>query len=103
MAGLPADVGRVESGEELAEEFVELLLPVGRQMSPHRRRVGQRWCGRLRARGVLGRRMVSDIRLLRCVHRGVAGTTRPARATDRKSTRLNSSHMSISYAVSCLK
>src|SRR5438477_5887434 len=27
----------------------------------------------------------------------------PGRATDRKSTRLNSSHMSISYAVFCLK
>src|SRR4051812_49722177 len=29
--------------------------------------------------------------------------TRPARPADRKSTRLNSSHMSISYAVFCLK
>jgi hypothetical protein len=27
---LLADVGRVESGEELAEEFVELLLSTGR-------------------------------------------------------------------------
>jgi hypothetical protein len=42
MADLRAGVGRVKSGEELAEEFVELLLPVGRQMSPHRRRVGRR-------------------------------------------------------------
>jgi len=50
----------VESGEELAEEFVELLLSVGRQMSPHRWRVG--W---LQARGGAGRRVVSDMRLLR--------------------------------------
>ena len=76
MTDLPARVGRVESGEELAEEFVELLLSVGRQMSPHRRRVG-----RLQARGGVGRRVVSDMRLLREVRPGVAGTTRPARAT----------------------
>src|SRR5690349_23434031 len=30
-------------------------------------------------------------------------TTAPARPTDRKSTRLNSSHVEISYAVFCLK
>jgi hypothetical protein len=29
-ADLLADVGRVESGEKLAEEFVQLLLSVGR-------------------------------------------------------------------------
>jgi hypothetical protein len=61
MTDLLADVGRVESGEELAEEFVELLLSVGRQTSPHRR-----WIGRLQARGGAGRRrVVSDMRLLR--------------------------------------
>src|SRR5690242_21018382 len=32
-----------------------------------------------------------------------AGKVVPARLEDRKSTRLNSSHMSISYAVFCLK
>src|SRR5699024_11563801 len=31
------------------------------------------------------------------------GTTRPSAISDRKSTRLNSSHVSISYAVFCLK
>src|SRR5438445_5930488 len=31
------------------------------------------------------------------------GATRPAHAPDRKSTRLNSSHANISYAVFCLK
>src|SRR2546422_4821530 len=36
--------------------------------------------------------------------RGCTGTSTPARrATDRKSTRLNSSHGYISYAVFCLK
>jgi hypothetical protein len=42
MADLRAGVGRVESGEELPEEFVELLLSVGRQVCPHRRRVDRR-------------------------------------------------------------
>src|SRR2546427_6502944 len=41
------------------------------------------------------------------VHRRVAGFDgmgmRPARREDRKSTRLNSSHSQISYAVFCLK
>src|SRR3712207_9319141 len=34
---------------------------------------------------------------------GSAVFTRPARLSDRKSTRLNSSHANISYAVFCLK
>jgi len=42
MADLLAGAGRVQPGEELAEELVELLLSVGRQMRPHRRRVGRR-------------------------------------------------------------
>ena len=81
MAGLLAGVGRVEPGEELAEQVAELLLPVGRQVSPHRRRVGRRRCGRRQARGGAGRRVVSDMRFLRWGRPGVAGTTRPVRAT----------------------
>src|SRR5690554_7311830 len=38
-----------------------------------------------------------DMRLIQCDHQG------EARAGDRKSTRLNSSHVRISYAVFCLK
>src|SRR4051812_49818288 len=38
---------------------------------------------------------------VRCFQSGVGQTL--TRAVDRKSTRLNSSHMSISYAVFCLK
>src|SRR4051812_49462409 len=34
---------------------------------------------------------------------GIGGTATARRPSDRKSTRLNSSHMSISYAVFCLK
>src|SRR2546426_9124678 len=34
---------------------------------------------------------------------GARGTNRPGRLSDRKSTRLNSSHLVISYAVFCLK
>src|SRR5438477_7628419 len=37
-----------------------------------------------------------------CVHANKPGTWQP-HERDRKSTRLNSSHMSISYAVFCLK
>jgi hypothetical protein len=42
MAGLLAASGRVEPGEELAEQVVELLLAVGRQMRPHRWRLVRR-------------------------------------------------------------
>src|SRR5947208_11196349 len=59
-------------------------------------RSATRWARRARAAGVpeRGRAPV-----------GHAGTRRPtaSRATDRKSTRLNSSHQIISYAVFCLK
>src|SRR5438876_11637752 len=40
---------------------------------------------------------------LRCPVRGRFDASRTRGATDRKSTRLNSSHPSISYAVFCLK
>ena len=36
MAGLLAARGRVEPGEELAEQVAELPLPVGRQAGPDR-------------------------------------------------------------------
>src|SRR5699024_11855324 len=38
-----------------------------------------------------------------CLERGLARRRLPPLAQDRKSTRLNSSHVSISYAVFCLK
>src|SRR5699024_11910478 len=38
-----------------------------------------------------------------CHHRPHGGPVHPAGGQDRKSTRLNSSHVSISYAVFCLK
>jgi len=65
MADLLAGVGLVESGEELTEEFVELLLSVGRQVGPHRRRVVRRCRCRRQARGGAERRVVSDMRFLR--------------------------------------
>src|SRR6266480_7080523 len=51
---------------------------------------------------------ISIVRDRRRSCRGTAGSARraqqrPANDRDRKSTRLNSSHMSISYAVFCLK
>src|SRR5690625_6798435 len=50
-----------------------------------------------------GRRLVRHLRLHERRH-DIAGVDRVARdALDRKSTRLNSSHVAISYAVFCLK
>src|SRR2546429_7307096 len=43
------------------------------------------------------------IRLVQCVHRGLNALRREQGVLDRKSTRLNSSHGYISYAVFCLK
>src|SRR3712207_6987540 len=40
---------------------------------------------------------------VRPAHRPVVGVLRPVQQGDRKSTRLNSSHANISYAVFCLK
>src|SRR5438067_7419282 len=48
------------------------------------------------------RRSRSDAHLPRAARRRTAGA-RPPTSPDRKSTRLNSSHVSISYAVFCLK
>src|SRR5690348_17568512 len=48
-----------------------------------------------------GGRLVSPPGRTRCS--GDTGWNRRARSSDRKSTRLNSSHPSISYAVFCLK
>src|SRR5690349_23049505 len=55
-------------------------------------------------------RLPATVDRLACVARRGAGTASPAVAThdsarreDRKSTRLNSSHVEISYAVFCLK
>src|SRR5256885_3344627 len=52
------------------------------------------WIGGLQEHGVLG-----------CAkhYPGHGRTTRDSHETDRKSTRLNSSHLVISYAVFCLK
>jgi hypothetical protein len=42
MTALLAASVRVEPGEESAEEFAELSLPVGREVSPHGWRVVRR-------------------------------------------------------------
>src|SRR6476661_4161812 len=80
MDGLLAGVGRVEPGEELAEELVELLLSVGRQVTRQRWGVVRRCRRRRQARGGAGRRVVSGMRFLRWGRPGAAGTTWPARA-----------------------
>src|SRR5690606_41971549 len=49
-----------------------------------------------------GRRVVGDVRALPLGEVG-PGAHRTGRGRDRKSTRLNSSHVKISYAVFCLK
>src|SRR5215207_5814229 len=81
MTGLLAGVGRVEPGEELTEQFAELLLAVGGKVGPHRRRAVRWWRWARQARGGAARRCGSDMdRLHRC-WRDAAGTTRPVRAT----------------------
>src|SRR5688500_20411205 len=55
----------------------------------------------VRLRGVLALRRPGRVRPARVRHRG--RNTRPLGGEDRKSTRLNSSHLVISYAVFCLK
>src|SRR5690242_21178713 len=53
---------------------------------------------------VTGHRQVVRLGHVRHLHpHGDAATVGEVRLRDRKSTRLNSSHMSISYAVFCLK
>src|SRR5262245_51929300 len=80
-ADLLADVGRVKPGEELAEQFVELLLSLGGQIRPHQRWVENRcrWC--VQARGGVVCRRVSDMQLLHRDWRVVARTRQPVRAT----------------------
>src|ERR1035441_7515365 len=51
----------------------------------------------------LFRSIVAGDELALCKLPAVAGTRREADLEDRKSTRLNSSHLGISYAVFCLK
>src|SRR5205814_7926761 len=65
-----------------------------------RRRMVEPWRLRARHRGpALGR----GVPHIRREHRGsVVIESRPAGTSDRKSTRLNSSHLGISYAVFCL-
>src|SRR2546427_8394305 len=62
----------------------------------------------LQRRLAVGQSDLEDLRVARGVGRGVYGLLpvpvgAPARQRDRKSTRLNSSHSQISYAVFCLK
>src|SRR5207253_4409557 len=62
----------------------------------------------LEEKSVVVRRRDERVQLRWPVHSGDrvsrrCTTSRPSRARDRKSTRLNSSHVAISYAVFCLK
>src|SRR5690554_7197599 len=76
---------------------------VATELAPH---VGAEGTVLLVARG--GRRL--DVETLLCCRHGslpqsylIRGSRRPYVTSDRKSTRLNSSHVRISYAVFCLK
>src|SRR3712207_3893610 len=58
---------------------------------------------RRRSRTAAGRARLDDLaRPPQPAHRPVGAAARPPTSTDRKSTRLNSSHANISYAVFCL-
>src|SRR5256885_11434780 len=56
-----------------------------------------------RSRGQSGDRLRSAHFCYRCIRPDSADSIAEAKAEDRKSTRLNSSHLVISYAVFCLK
>ncbi|OWK39970.1 hypothetical protein [Fimbriiglobus ruber] len=64
MTALLATSRDVAPGEQLAEEFVELLLAIGGEMGPYRRRAVRRGRDRRQARGT-ERRAGSDMRFLR--------------------------------------
>src|SRR3712207_7470436 len=77
-----------------------------RSLSQLGRRRGSRGCGRERAPVVgLERDLAALPRAPSQLHRRLEQRelVRPGREPDRKSTRLNSSHANISYAVFCLK
>src|SRR5207244_11506725 len=75
-------------------------LPILRRPAPHGRRLERAGPAGRRVAAV-ERRPLRRVRPLEPALRGVR--LRPARPADRKSTRLNSSHQIISYAVFCLK
>src|SRR6266850_6861131 len=70
----------------------------GRVLAQRRRERGAR-----RARGARRRRRGGSHRRHRAGHSASARESAASRRPDRKSTRLNSSHLVISYAVFCLK
>src|SRR3712207_8611698 len=70
--------------------------------SPERGEI--RWLDRHRQRGPqIGRRGISEVRRHHADNLMADVVHEHTRAEDRKSTRLNSSHANISYAVFCLK
>src|SRR2546430_13146229 len=79
-----------------------MSLPTGdlaiAQVVEHRLAVDERECG-----GTQGRDLSVDVRLPRYTAHEPTVFRFPAAIRDRKSTRLNSSHSQISYAVFCLK
>src|SRR5699024_11322645 len=89
------------SVEEVVDYFPMVKLVDGavkRNQSPGRDR-SSRWCAIWEV-GSQGRFLASATMI---VFLNVMKTTLPFGELDRKSTRLNSSHVSISYAVFCLK
>src|SRR2546430_11442765 len=76
-----------------------MLDPRGRGDGLRRLREGVRRGGRVCERPPLQR---SPLQYLKCTNAEL-GLASPASPGDRKSTRLNSSHSQISYAVFCLK
>src|SRR5205814_9920185 len=77
-------------------------LPRARPARAHRRPDGRRGHARATRRARLGARIPAR-RGRNPPHRVIAARARRCRDRDRKSTRLNSSHLGISYAVFCLK
>src|SRR5690242_21380573 len=82
--------------------YTTLFRSLIRNIGPSIRGAGARSVARQRKAGVLGGERRPG-RQYRRLEGGVSRVILRSNPKDRKSTRLNSSHMSISYAVFCLK
>src|SRR5439155_22789921 len=107
---LPTDAERREVATRLVENPNRQRIRLGRRLEPRDRALEQQ----LIARRVFGRELHEqpgeslqvDARIAGELERGAAFHQRTipfGEHRDRKSTRLNSSHVAISYAVFCLK
>src|SRR5690625_6367752 len=88
---------------DVCSSDLEVALVALLRRRPGRERLARNARGVLLARPGRLRRLVRRALVLRCLRLGVRLLVPGSLLRDRKSTRLNSSHVAISYAVFCLK